>query len=244
MPTFPSPRDSPCRLLLLDPHPLLRHGVQEVLARQADLQVDGSYGRSGDLLQRLPQQAAAIDLLLVDALPIGDSGEGLELLRHLSRHWPAVPILVLSAHCNAGVVSLALQAGARGFLSKACAPQTLLRAVSVVARGGRFVPPELRAQLNQSRRQRQQPVRPPRLSTRERTVLQWVLRGCSTGEMARRSGRTASTISTQKRAAYRKLGIRNDGELFRFRHLIDAERGGVTRPGTASLPPVLNRPRG
>ncbi|WP_267257596.1 response regulator transcription factor [Stenotrophomonas maltophilia] len=220
MPPFPSPRDSPCRLLLLDPHPLLRHGVQELLARQAGLQVDGSYGRSGDLLQRLQQQAAAIDLLLVDALPIGDSGEGLELLRHVSRHWPAVPILVLSAHCNAGVVSLALQAGARGFLSKACAPQMLLRAVSVVARGGRFVPPELRAQLNQSRRQRQQSMR---LSTRERAVLQWVLRGCSTGEMARRSGRAASTISTQKRAAYRKLGIRNDGELFRFRHLIDAD---------------------
>ncbi|HDS1012888.1 TPA: response regulator transcription factor [Stenotrophomonas maltophilia] len=222
MPPFPSPRDSPCRLLLLDPHPLLRHGVQELLARQTGLQVDGSYGRSGDLLQRL-QQAAAIDLLLVDALPIGDSGEGLELLRHVSRHWPAVPILVLSAHCNAGVVSLALQAGARGFLSKACAPQMLLRAVSVVARGGRFVPPELRAQLNQSRRQRQQSMRSPRLSTRERAVLQWVLRGCSTGEMARRSGRAASTISTQKRAAYRKLGIRNDGELFRFRHLIDAD---------------------
>ncbi|MDN5506110.1 MAG: hypothetical protein L0H10_20150, partial [Comamonas sp.] len=37
------------------------------------------------------------------------------------------------------------------------APQMLLRAVSVVARGGRFVPPELRAQWNQSRRQRQQP---------------------------------------------------------------------------------------
>ncbi|MFB3129769.1 MAG: response regulator transcription factor, partial [Lysobacteraceae bacterium] len=179
MPPFPSPRDSPCRLLLLDPHPLLRHGVQELLARQTGLQVDGSYGRSGDLLQRLQQQAAAIDLLLVDALPIGDSGEGLELLRHVSRHWPAVPILVLSAHCNAGVVSLALQAGARGFLSKACAPQMLLRAVSVVARGGRFVPPELRAQLNQSRRQRQQSMRSPRLSTRERAVLQWVLRGCS-----------------------------------------------------------------
>ncbi len=196
--------------------------MQELLARQAGLQVDGSYGRSGDLLQRL-QQAAAIDLLLVDALPIGDSGEGLELLQHVSRHWPAVPILVLSAHCNAGVVSLVLQAGARGFLSKACAPQMLLRAVSVVARGGRFVPPELRAQLNQSRRQRPQSMRSPRLSTRERAVLQWVLRGCSTGEMARRSGRAASTISTQKRAAYRKLGIRNDGELFRFRHLIDAD---------------------
>ncbi|HEL2978206.1 TPA: response regulator transcription factor [Stenotrophomonas maltophilia] len=223
MPTFQSPRDPPRRLLLLDPHPLLRHGVQELLAKQAGLHVEGSYGCSSDLLERLRQQEAAIDLLLVDALPIGDSGEGLELLRHVSLHWPAMPILVLSAHCNAGVVARALQAGARGFLSKTCAPQMLLRALSVVGRGGRFVPPELRAQLNQSRRQRQQSMRPLRLSMRERMVLQWVLRGGSTGEMARRCGRSPSTISTQKRAAYRKLGIRNDSELFRFRHLIEAD---------------------
>ncbi|MDV9042672.1 response regulator transcription factor [Stenotrophomonas sp. RAC2] len=223
MHTFPSPRDSPCRLLLLDPHPLLRRGVQELLAQHTGLHVAGSYGCSDELLQRLHTHAHAADLLIVDALPPGDRGQGLELLRHVAQRWPALPIPVLSAHCNAGVVAKALQAGARGFLSKACAPQMLLRAMSVVARGGRFVAPELRAQLNLSRRHRQHAMRLPRLSARERTILRWVLHGCSTGEMARRTGRAASTISTQKRAAYRKLGIRNDGDLFRFRHLMDAD---------------------
>src|SRR2546427_4893353 len=86
MPTFQSPRDPPRRLLLLDPHPLLRHGVQELLAKQAGLRVEGSFGCSGDLLQRLRQQEAAIDLLLVDALPIGDSGEDRKSTRLNSSH--------------------------------------------------------------------------------------------------------------------------------------------------------------
>ena len=215
--------DQPCRLVLLAPHPVLRLGVEVVLRQHGGVQVCGSVADERALLDLLQRNPGGIDLLLIDALLPGDAGDGLALLRRLSQRWPLLPVLVLSGHCNASTVTTAMQAGARGFLSKACAPQMLLRAVSVVARGGRFVPPELRAQLNQSRRQRQQSMRSPRLSTRERAVLQWVLRGCSTGEMARRSGRAASTISTQKRAAYRKLGIRNDGELFRFRHLIDAD---------------------
>ncbi|MOA66061.1 Transcriptional regulatory protein RcsB [compost metagenome] len=59
------------------------------------------------------------------------------------------------------------------------------------------------------------------LSRREREVLRLVLQGCSTGEVARRFQRSASTISTQKKAAYQKLGIRSDVELFRIRHLLE-----------------------
>ena len=48
-----------------------------------------------------------------------------------------------------------------------------------------------------------------------------MLQGCSTGEVARRFQRSASTISTQKKTAYQKLGIRSDVELFRIRHLLE-----------------------
>ena len=62
--------------------------------------------------------------------------------------------------------------------------------------------PGLRTQLNRSRMRRTPaPVLTP-LSRREREVLRLVLQGCTTGEVARRFGRTASTVSTQKRTAY------------------------------------------
>ncbi|MBK0025432.1 response regulator transcription factor [Stenotrophomonas sp. S48] len=213
--------DRPRRLALLDPHPVLRLGVEVLLRQHSGVEVCGSYAGEGELLQQLRREPGGIDLLVVDALPLGDLGDGVALLRRLSHQWPQLPVLVLSAHCNASTVTTAMQAGARGFLSKATAPDVLLRAVDVVSRGGRFVPPDLRAQLSRSRTLRAVAPTLAPLSRREREVLRLVLQGCSTGEMALRFQRAASTISTQKKTAYQKLGIRSDGELFRIRHLLE-----------------------
>lgn len=213
--------DRPRRLALLDPHPVLRLGVEVLLRQHGGVQVRLSLSNEGDLLQLLERSPSCVDLLLIDALPMGDVGDGLALLRVLSQRWPALPVLVLSAHCNASTVTTAMRAGARGFLCKSTPPETLLRAIDVVARGGRFVPPELREELKLPRTRRASaPVLAP-LSQREREVLRLVLKGFSTSEMALRSGRSASTISSQKTSAYRKLGIRGDGDLFRFRHLLE-----------------------
>ncbi|HEL3783436.1 TPA: response regulator transcription factor [Stenotrophomonas maltophilia] len=213
--------DRPRRLALLDPHPVLRLGVEVLLRQHSGVQVRVSLSNEADLLQLLEHSPSCVDLLLTDALPMGDVGDGLALLRVLSQRWPALPVLVLSAHCNASTVTTAMRAGARGFLSKSTPPETLLRAIDVVARGGRFVPPELREELKLPRTRRASaPVLAP-LSQREREVLRLVLKGFSTSEMAVRSGRSASTISSQKTSAYRKLGIRGDGDLFRFRHLLE-----------------------
>ncbi|MBH1832579.1 response regulator transcription factor [Stenotrophomonas maltophilia] len=215
--------DRPRRLALLDPHPVLRLGVEVLLRQHAGVQVRVSLSSEAHLLHLLERSPTCVDLLLIDALPMGDLGDGLALLHVLSQRWPALPVLVLSAHCNASTVATAMRAGARGFLSKSTPPDVLLRAIDVVARGGRFVPPELRAELNlpgTRARRMPAPALVP-LSQREREVLGLVLKGGSTSEMALRSGRSASTISSQKTSAYRKLGIRGDGDLFRFRHLLE-----------------------
>lgn len=215
-PALPVPR----RLALLDPHPVLRRGLEVVLCQQPGVHLQGSYGHGLGLLRALLKQPGSIDLLVADVLSVDMAYDGMQLLRLLSRRWPALPILVLSAHCNASTVATALQSGARGFLSKSAPPAMLLRAVEVVARGGRFVPPEMRTQLNRSRQARAHGLAP--LSDREHEVVHLVLSGHSTGDMARTLGRAASTISTQKKSAYRKLGIRTDGDLFQIRHLLPA----------------------
>jgi two-component system, NarL family, captular synthesis response regulator RcsB len=57
-----------------------------------------------------------------------------------------------------------------------------------------------------------------RLSPREREVLRCVLDGMAVTAIARKFSRSVNTISTQKQAAYRKLGIRSDAELFKVQH--------------------------
>lgn len=125
---------------MLAPHPVLRLGVEVVLCQHGGVQVCGSFTREADLLDLLQRQPDGIDLLLIDLLAPYGPEQGLSLLRLLSRRWPLLPVLVLSAHCNASMVTMAMQAGARGFLSKGTTPAMLRRAVEVLARGGRFVP--------------------------------------------------------------------------------------------------------
>ena len=205
---------------MLAPHPVLRLGVEVVLCQHGGVQVCGSFTREADLLDLLQRQPDGIDLLLIDLLAPYGPEQGLSLLRLLSRRWPLLPVLVLSAHCNASMVTMAMQAGARGFLSReprrrCCGARWRYWPVAAASC------PELRTQLNRSRMRRTPaPVLTP-LSRREREVLRLVLQGCTTGEVARRFGRTASTVSTQKRTAYEKLGIHSDGELFRIRHLLE-----------------------
>ncbi len=214
--------DQPRRLALLDPHPVLRLGVEVLLSQHSGVQVCASYADPALLLARLQRDPQSVDLLVVDAFALGDRGNGLALLRELAQRYPQLPVLVLSAHCNASTVASAMKAGARGFISKATSPDVLLRALDALSWGGRFVPPELRTQLNRTRTRRAPAPALTPLSRREREVLRLVLQGCSTGEVARRFQRSASTISTQKKTAYQKLGIRSDGELFRIRHLLDS----------------------
>ncbi|HEL2958609.1 TPA: response regulator transcription factor [Stenotrophomonas maltophilia] len=213
--------DRPCRLAMLSPYPVLRLGVEVVLRQHAAVQVCGSFTSGHELLDLLQYQPGGIDLLLFDLLVPRAPGDGLSPLRELTQRWPLLPVLVLSAHCDACTVTMTMQAGARGFLSKGTSPDMLRHAVDVLARGGRFVAPELRTQSSRSRIWHTPVPVPTALSRREREVLGLILQGCTTGEVAQRSGRTGSTVSTQKRAAYRKLGIRSDGELFRIRHLLE-----------------------
>ncbi|OBU65974.1 DNA-binding response regulator [Stenotrophomonas maltophilia] len=215
------PPGRPCCLALLAPHPVLRLGVEVVLQQRGGVRICGSFSSRRELLNLLYSRPGSIDLVLIDLLPDVAVADGLALLGLLSRRWPRLPVLVLSAHCDASTVTMVMQAGARGFLAKGTTPEMLLRAVDVLARGGRFVPVELHTQLNRTRvRRTPAPMLTP-LSRREREVLRLVLQGCTTGEVARRFGRTASTVSTQKRTAYRKLGIHSDGDLFRIRHLLE-----------------------
>ncbi len=180
--------------------------MEVVLCQHGGVQVCGSFTREADLLDLLQRQPDGIDLLLIDLLAPYGPEQGLSLLRLLSRRWPLLPVLVLSAHCNASMVTMAMQAGAR-LPSKGTTPAMLRRAVEVLARGAASCP-ELRTQLNRSRMRRTPaPVLTP-LSRREREVLRLVLQGCTTGRWrgasgarpvrsARRSGRrTRSWAST------------------------------------------------
>ena len=123
------------RILIADDHPIVRHGVKQVLAEDPELQVVGE-ARDGDEALRLARELAW-DVAILDFSMPGRSG--FDLLADLRREFPRRPVIILSIHAEQMHATRILRAGGAGYLNKASAPQELVRAVRKVAAGGRYV---------------------------------------------------------------------------------------------------------
>jgi DNA-binding NarL/FixJ family response regulator len=224
----PPLRQRPIRIVLLDDHEVVLHGLTLRLAQEPDFAVVGAYGASRQLITALDGLPA--DLLVIDYVLGKNQIDGLNLIRLLRVRFPESRILVSSAHDNAATVLLAMRAGARGYVGKRQELSVLVSAIRTVAAGGVYVSPMMEAEvsskiglLNQADNRHGTATLTSHLdlSPREQEVLRCLLDGMSVTEVAGKFARSVKTISTQKRAAYRKLGIHSDNELFKIR--LDAD---------------------
>lgn len=209
------------RIALLDDHPVVRHGLMTRLMQETDFAVVGAYARSRDLIAAL--RAAPVDILLIDyALGVNDI-DGLTLIRTLRLHFPDCKILVASAHYNPATVALAMRAGARGFVGKEQELSELVAALRSVALGRIYLSALMAAEISSAPSEDAPDggdslTDNSELSPREHEVLRCCLEGMSVTQIAEKYARSVKTISGQKQAALRKLGVRNDHELFKIQH--------------------------
>lgn len=218
--------DDIIRILLLDDHPIVLEGIQRRLQGVPAFQIAGSYSTARELIHALATATETVHLAIVDFSLGPHDVDGINLLRALRLRYPRTAVLVLSSHFNPATVSLALQAGVSGFLSKSQGADELIDAIRQVARGRTYLPADMRQQLAElsdrapARGSVPGQVRET-LTPREYEVLRCTLEGMSTSEISAKFSRAMSTISTQKKSGFQKLGIRTDAELFKVRSLIE-----------------------
>lgn len=221
------PSSSPVRVMQLDDHPVVRRGSSAILDQEADIHIVGSFASSRELMNALRSEMP--DLLLIDySLGPGDI-DGVNLIRTLRLRFPTCAILVSSAHCNLATASLALRAGAHGFIGKAQATSELAKAIRAVAMKRRYIDPLIAAKLDighlplpsaSVNEEKSALVQHAKLTPREQEVLRCFLDGLSISQIAQKFSRNINTISTQKQAALRKLGVRSDNELFKINRAV------------------------
>ncbi|PRA30406.1 DNA-binding response regulator [Pseudomonas poae] len=212
--------------MLLDDHEMVRQGIELGLSKEPDLDVIGSFGTGRELLDALAQRP--VDVVVMD-FALGPSDlDGLGLLRTLSRRFKKCKAVVVSSHYTLAMVSLALKAGSRGVLGKTQNLTELISAIHTVAQGRVYLEPCMLHALQGVQpmfdvsNMRSKVEAEPSLSVsacltpKEQEVLRCFLDGMSVNSIAAKFSRSASTISTQKQSAYRKLGIKSDSELFKF----------------------------
>jgi len=200
------------RILIADDHAIVREGLKQLFALDADIEVAGEAVNGAEVLQILRE--GAFDLVLLDMTMPGVSGVNL-ISRILAQHG-SPPILVLSMHNELQIARRALNAGAAGYLTKDSQPEILLAAIHKVAAGGRFIDPGLAEEMAFEASGVDQ--RPPHelLSDREFHILRLLVRGTSVNGIAEDLAISNKTVSTHKARLMQKMNLSNNAELVRY----------------------------
>jgi DNA-binding NarL/FixJ family response regulator len=187
-------------VLLVDDHAVVREGYRRLLERDDCLTVVGEAASMTGALQLDGQLQPAVVVLDI-ALP---GVSGIEILRRLIARRPEARVLMFSMYQDGIYATHAMNAGARGYLSKASAPELLVGAVREIAAGRRYISPDVQRAMTTQSATAQQLAHA--LSIRELEVLRLLAQGYGVDEIAVRLGLSPKTAANHQSSIKQKLG--------------------------------------
>jgi DNA-binding NarL/FixJ family response regulator len=203
------------RILLVDDHPILRHGLAQLIRMEQELDVCGEVGNAADCLALL--EALKPDLVVVD-LTLPDK-HGLELLKDMHALQPAIHCLVLTMHDEMLYAERALRAGARGYLMKEAAADHLIGAIQRVLSGSIYLSDNMASRILEQamgQRGKSAPSGVSQLGDRELEVLEMVGRGTPTKAIAEKLKISPRTVEAHRAHIKEKLCITDGATLIRY----------------------------
>jgi len=203
-------------VFLADDHTVVRDGLRFLLEAQPDIHVIGDAANGRDAMERAPKLCP--DVVVMDiAMP---ELNGIESTRRLLQICPSIRVIILSMHSTSEHIFRALQAGAHGYLLKESAGVEVVDAVRAVFAGRRYLSATISDTLiDDYVRQRQaaeQKSPLARLSPREWEILQLVVEGESSADIANTLSLSAKTVETYRSRLMAKLGIGDLPTLVKF----------------------------
>jgi DNA-binding NarL/FixJ family response regulator len=195
------------RVALVDDHPVFRIGMTALLGSLPGVEVVGAAAGAAEARAMLVDAGLAADVVVMD-LDLGD-GSGVDVTREVLAARPDVAVLVMSMHEDDDAVVAAVRAGARGYLVKSAPPDRVERAVRAVAAGEMILAPSVAERAMAYVLGGRSAVRVPfpRLTDREREVLDQVAAGHDNVVIARRLGLSAKTVRNHVANVLTKLEV-------------------------------------
>jgi DNA-binding NarL/FixJ family response regulator len=200
------------KILIVDDHPMTRHGIAQRLRAEPDLEVCAEVETAKAALAAV--ESARPDLVLAD-LSLGERS-GLELIKDLHVLHPKLPVLVFSMHYETLYAERVLRAGARGYIMKSEGAEKLLEAVRRVLRGEIYLSPNMRDRAVYRFAQGPEAARGDNtavLSDRELEVFELIGQGKGTKQITQKLHLSTSTVETHRAHIKEKLGLETATEL-------------------------------
>ena len=213
-PSGPS-EGSEAQILIVDDHPIVRHGLGQLIDDTTGLSVCGSASNHAEALLALKQTST--DLVIVD-LSLGDES-GLDLVKTLHSLHPDLPVLVLSMHDEAYYADRVLRAGAMGYIMKQEAAEQMISAIHQVLSGNVYLSESMAASML-TRFVGRKVVRGgtpvDHLTDRELQVLGLIGKGLGTRQIAEKLHLSVKTVENHREHIKAKLKLRTSAELVRY----------------------------
>lgn len=214
--------DGPLRILLVDDHPVVRHGLKAMFSDRPDMDVvaEAADGQAAlDVLTGATgTEGVRVDIVLMD-LRMGAGMDGVTAIRRITALDSPPPVLVLTTYDTDADILAAVEAGATGYMLKDAPPEQLCEAVHAAARGQTALAPDIANRLMARLRSPR-----PALSGRELEILGLLARGLSNRAISRELFISEATVKTHLVHVFDKLGVDN-----RTAAITTALRRGIIR---------------
>lgn len=192
---------------VLDDHAVVRYGIELLMKNGVGFAWTGAAATSAELLSILSSRPCHV--LVLDYQLSPQEIDGWSLARRIRSYFPHVRILIYTSHESIQVAEVVRKAGAHGFLPKSAGLEPLLSAIRQIASGETLFSETSQHADKWPGLGGQSAL----LSPRENEVLRCCLQGMSVTSIAMKFQRSVKTVSSQKQAAFRKLGVRTDHDF-------------------------------
>ncbi|MDX7985953.1 response regulator transcription factor [Xenorhabdus sp. 12] len=197
------------KIALIDDHVVVRSGFAQLLTLEDDITVVGQYSSADEAWEDLLKKN--IDVVIMDISMPQESG--LQLLTRLRPKYPDFRTIMLSIYDTASLVQSALDAGARGYLTKCCGPEELIQAVRSVHKGEIY----LCADALKALRQKPQEINALQiLTSREKEIFNLLVNGISVKNIAEQLKLSPKTVHVHRANILSKLHCESTIELVHY----------------------------
>ena len=200
------------KIIIADDHAVVRQGVKQILAAEADMRLVGEARNFEETLE--VTRRLAWDVLILDYSMPG--GNGLQVLKKIKHAHPRRPVLILSMHPEDVIAVSALRAGAAGYVSKESASEELTVAIRKAVSGKKYVSASLAEKLAGELGEGPRGLAHESLSDREYRVMWLMASGNAITHIARELALSPNTVSTYRNRILKKLKLENNADLVRY----------------------------
>ncbi|NOY59135.1 MAG: response regulator transcription factor [Calditrichaeota bacterium] len=197
------------KILVADDHAIVREGLKGIISTTIDLQVTAEAETGQEVFDLIAKDE--FDVILLDiSLP---GRNGLEILKQLKNEVPDMPVLILSVYPEEQYAVRAIKAGAAGYLSKAGAPDELVKAIRRVAWGKKYISASVAEELALEMETGFEKLPHEKLSDREFEIMQRIAGGSTVSKIAQDMLLSVKTISTYRSRILKKMNIKTNADM-------------------------------